>query len=93
MFASCYGQGNPLDEVCRTSGGANFQFFALANGDKYNSNLKLVDPLPLDVPVIQGAIVHQVAPDKFLHPVLALRRYLDSIGGQVTEAEFGARDV
>jgi sulfur-oxidizing protein SoxB len=77
VFASCYGQGNPLDEVCRTSGGANFRFFALANGDQYNSKLSLVDPLPLDVPVIQGAIVHQVAPDNFLHPVAALRRYLD----------------
>ena len=90
VFASCYGQGNPLDEVCRTSGGANFRFFALADGDDYNSPISLVDPQPLNVPVIQGAIVHQVAPDNFLHPVAALRRYLDSIGGLVTEGQYGA---
>ena len=90
VFASCYGQGNALDEVCRTSGGANFRFISLADGDNFNSALSLVDPLPLNVPVIQGAIVHQLAPDNFLHPVAALRRYLDNIGGQVTEAQFGA---
>ncbi len=89
VFASCYGQGNPLDEVCRTSGGANFQFFALADGDDYSSPLSLVDPLPLNVPVITGPVVHQLAPDNYLHPVHALRRYLDSIGGQVTAAQFG----
>jgi sulfur-oxidizing protein SoxB len=90
VFASCYGQGNPLDEVCRTSGGANFQFFALANPDDYNSQINVVDPLPLDLPVIQASIIHQIAPDAFLHPVAALRRYLDSIGNLVTDAQFGA---
>jgi len=91
VFASCYGQGNALDEVCRTSGGANFRFFALASGDNYTSNISLVEPLPLSVPVIQGAIVHQVAPDNFLHPGHILRRYLDSLPGRlVTEADFGA---
>jgi sulfur-oxidizing protein SoxB len=91
VFASCYSQGNPLDEVCRTSGGANFRLFALANGDDYRSAITLADPLPLDVPVIQGAIVHQVAPVNFLHPVAALRRYLDTLPGRlVTEAQFGA---
>jgi S-sulfosulfanyl-L-cysteine sulfohydrolase len=91
VFASCYGQGNPLDEVCRTSGGANFRFFALRNGDNYNGPISVVDPLPLDVPVIQGSIIHQVAPDNFLHPVAALRRYLDnSISNLVTYEQFGA---
>ncbi len=91
VFASCYGHGNPLDEVCRTSGGANFRFFALADGDDYSSALALVDPQPLNGPVIQGARVQQVAPDNFLHPVHALRRYLDSLPGRmVSEAQFGA---
>jgi sulfur-oxidizing protein SoxB len=90
VFASCYGQGNPLDEVCRTSGGANFEFFEMANGDDYTKPISLVDPKPLNLPVIMGAVVHQVAPNNFLHPVAALRRYLDSIGGLVTEAQFGA---
>jgi 2',3'-cyclic-nucleotide 2'-phosphodiesterase (5'-nucleotidase family) len=90
VFASCYGQGNPLDEVCRTSGGANFQFFELADADKYNSDISLVSPKDLNnVPVITGPVVHQLAPDKYLHPVHALRRYLDKIGGEVREADFG----
>jgi hypothetical protein len=34
--------------------------------------------------------VKQVAPNNFLHPVHALRRYLDSLPGNiVTEAQFG----
>jgi sulfur-oxidizing protein SoxB len=90
VFASCYGHGNPLDEVCRTGGGANFQFFELADGDDYRSPISLVDPKPLNLPAITGPVVHQLAPDKYLHPVHALRRYLDSIGRQVTEAQFGA---
>jgi sulfur-oxidizing protein SoxB len=90
VFASCYGQGNPLDEVCRTSGGANFQFFELADPDDYNSQINVVDPKVLTVPVIKGASIQQVAPDAFLHPVAALRRYLDSIGNLVTNAQFGA---
>jgi len=89
VFASCYGMGNPLDDVCRTGGGANFQFFALDDGKDYTSPLHLVDPQPLTLPVIMGPVVHQVAPDNYLHPVNALRRYLDSIGGQVTAAQFG----
>jgi len=89
VFASCYGMGNPLDEVCRTSGGANFQFFDLADGDDYSSAINLVDPQPLNLPVIMGPVVHQLAPDNYLHPVHALRRYLDSIGGEVTAADFG----
>ena len=94
VFASCYGHGNPLDEVCRTSGGANFRFFALEDGDDYSSPLSLVEPLPLTGPVIVGANVQQVAPDHFLHPVHALRRYLDSLpDNTVTEAQFGTGRV
>jgi sulfur-oxidizing protein SoxB len=90
VFASCYGMGNPLDDVCRTGGGANFEFFELADGNDYTSPINVVDPKPLTLPIIMGPVVHQLAPDNYLHPVHALRRYLDSIGGMVTEAQFGA---
>ena len=94
-FASCYGHGNPLDEVCRTGGGSGFQFFALADPDNYASTISLVDPVnDPNVPVLVGATVQQVAPDNFLHPVHALRRYLDSLSyNQVTEAQFGVGRV
>ena len=43
--------------------------------------------------VIQGASIQQVAPDNFLHPVAALRRYLDEIGNVVSNAQFGTGRV
>lgn len=90
VFASCYGHGNPLDEVCRTGGGANFKFFELEDAYDYSSDIGLVDPVN-DMDIIVGAMVKQVAPDNFLHPVHALRRYLDSLpDNRVTEAVFGA---
>lgn len=93
VFASCYGHGNPMDEVCRTGGGANFKFFQLADGDDYTSAITLADPLATEG-IITGPIVKQVAPDHFLHPVYALRRYLDSLPGrEVTEAQFGVGRV
>ena len=94
-FASCYGHGNPLDEVCRTGGGSNFQFFALDDPNIYDSTISLVDPVnDPDTPVIVGAKVQQVAPDTFLHPVHVLRRYLDSLDdGVVTEEQFGVGRV
>ncbi len=85
VFASCYGHGNPLDDVCRTGGGANFKFFELADANDYASTIILVDPVNTEG-VIIGATVKQVAPDNFLHPVHALRRYLDDLlGNTVTE--------
>ena len=96
VFASCYGHGNPLDEVCRTGGGANHKFFQLADADDYTSAISLAEPVNKEG-VIVGATVLQVAPDNFLHPVHALRRYLDTLPawedtdyGTVTEAQFGA---
>lgn len=90
VFASCYGHGNPLDEVCRTGGGANFKFFELANADDYSSDISLTGPVNSEN-VIVGSTVLQVAPNNFLHPVHAIRRYLDSLPGKtVTEAQFGA---
>ena len=95
VFASCYGHGNPLDDVCRTGGGANHKFFELSNAYDYRSTISLVDPVNKEG-VIVGAAVKQVAPDNFLHPVHALRRYLDSLPDQttdgygiVTDAQFG----
>ncbi|HHJ15334.1 MAG TPA: hypothetical protein ENJ80_01405 [Gammaproteobacteria bacterium] len=90
VFASCYGHGNPLDDVCRTGGGANHKFFQLADPDDYTSAITLADPVNSEG-VIVGPVVKQVAPDNFLHPVHALRRYLDSLpNNTVTEAQFGA---
>ena len=93
VFASCYGHGNALDEVCRTSGGANHKFFQLADGNDYRSEITLADPVN-KVSVITGAKVKQVAPDNYLHPVHALRRYLDSLPNHtVTNAQFGVGRV
>ncbi|MBE9567855.1 MAG: 5'-nucleotidase C-terminal domain-containing protein, partial [Proteobacteria bacterium] len=90
VFASCYGHGNPLDDVCRTGGGAHHKFFQLADGADYTSDITLADPVNSEG-VIIGAAVKQVAPDNYLHPVHALRRYLDSLpGNTVTDAKFGA---
>ena len=89
VFASCYGHGNPLDDVCRTGGGANFKFFQLEDADDYTSEITLAGPVNTEG-VIMGPVVKQVAPDNFLHPVHALRRYLDSLtDNTVTEAQFG----
>lgn len=89
VFASCYGHGNALDEVCRTGGGANHKFFQLANADDYSSEITLAEPVN-KVNIITGPTVKQVAPNNFLHPVHALRRYLDSLqDNTITEAQFG----
>ena len=93
VFASCYGHGNALDEVCRTGGGANHKFFQLADADDYSSEITLADPVN-KVGIITGARVKQVAPDNYLHPVHALRRYLDSLPeNTVTAAQFGVGRV
>ena len=95
-FASCYGHGNALDEVCRTGGGSNFQFFALADPNVYDSTISLVPPVnDPTVPVIVGPTVQQVAPDNFLHPVHVLRTYLKHWlpGNEVTAAQFGVGRV
>jgi len=82
IFASCYGHGNALDEVCRTGGGANHMFFELSDPDDYNSTINLVGPKNTNN-VIVGVAVKQVAPDSYLHPVHALRRYIDSLPGHL----------
>ncbi len=91
VFASCYAHGDAIDRVCRTGGGSEHLFFELKNASDYGSKIKLVEPVN-DLNVVVGASVKQVAPDRFLHPVHVLRRYLDDIG-TVTESQFGVRRV
>ena len=79
--------GDAIDRVCRTGGGSDHLFFELKDGSDYASKIKLVAPVN-DLNVVVGASVKQVAPDRFLHPVHVLRRYLDAIG-TVTDAQFG----
>jgi sulfur-oxidizing protein SoxB len=86
VFASCYAHGDAIDRVCRTGGGSGHQFFELKDGRDYASKIKLVDPVN-DLNIVAGATIKQVAPDRFLHPVHALRRYLDEIG-TVKETDF-----
>ena len=89
VFASCYGHGNPLDDVCRTGGGANFKYFELGDGKDYTSGITLADPA-ITEGVIVGPMVNRVAPLNFLHPVHAMRLYLDDLlDNTVTYSDFG----
>ncbi|VAW80330.1 hypothetical protein MNBD_GAMMA15-1383 [hydrothermal vent metagenome] len=78
LFASCFPHGDALDRVCRTNGGVNHQFFELADADNYASGISLVGPLN-STGIIIGPRVKQVAPDRFVHAVHLMRRYLDSL--------------
>lgn len=95
-LASCYPHGNPVDEVCRTTGARNVRFiqgtqraggpvdpwgnrpldpfggFAIVN--PVNSE-NIFDPVRN---ALGGPLFLKVAPDNFVHPVDALRRYLAS---------------
>lgn len=84
-FASCYPQGDPIDRVCRTFGGVDHQFFELADADDYRSGITLVPPRN-STDIINGPRIKQVAPDRFVHPVHMLRRYLDSLPGKTVTA-------
>jgi sulfur-oxidizing protein SoxB len=76
VFASCYAHADPIDQVCRTGGGANHRFFQLDDANDYSSDITVVPPVN-DEQIIVGTAIKQVAPDRFLHPVHILRRYLD----------------
>lgn len=91
IFASCYAQADPIDNVCRTGGGSGHLFFELKDAGDYGSKIKLVSPVN-DLKLITGTTIKQVAPDRFLHPVHILRRYLDEIS-TVTEADYGVGRV
>lgn len=84
-FASCFPHGDALDRVCRTNGGNNHQFFQLADADDYSSAITLTAPLN-DANIITGPVLKQVAPDRYVHPVHLLRRYLDSLPGNIVTA-------
>jgi len=93
VFSSCYGHGNPLDTVCRTGGGAGFKFFELADAANYSSALSLVEPVNKEK-IQVGPRIKQVAPNRYLHPVHIMRRYLDSLPNQmITQAQFSVGRV
>jgi len=108
-LASCYPHGNPIDEVCRTSGATNVRFMngtqqagctnpaTFSNGVSNcqldmsvlpdivapANSASIFDPVRFGngVPVPKGGsqtgpLFLKVAPDNFVHPVDALRRYL-----------------
>lgn len=97
-LASCYPHGNPIDEVCRTSGATNMRFIDGSRetsgptdifGNRQlnvNGTYSIVAPINSEnifdpvrfnngVPP-NGPLFLKVAPDNFVHPVDALRRYL-----------------
>ncbi|TCK19550.1 2',3'-cyclic-nucleotide 2'-phosphodiesterase (5'-nucleotidase family) [Thiogranum longum] len=108
-LASCYPHGNPIDEVCRTSGATNVRFI---NGTRettgptdvfgnrqldVNGSYAIVapansenifDPVRFNNGVNPtGPLFLKVAPDNFVHPVDALRRYLAN--NDVTTVQHG----
>ena len=77
--------GEALDRICRTSGGSNHLFFELADADDYSSSISLVPAINTEA-IITGPRVKQVLPDRFVHPVHMMRRYLDSLPGRTVTA-------
>jgi hypothetical protein len=89
IFGSCYGHSSPLGQVCRTEGGSNPVFFELIDPDDYRSAVVIADPVNSEK-ILGFGPPKQVAPDRFIHPVHTLRRYLDSLpNNRITEAQFG----
>lgn len=101
-MASCYPHGNPIDEVCRTSGASNLRFMNgtretnCASPDTFgncqldvNGYVAIVNPLATSniYDPARTPIFLRVTPDNFVHPVDALRKYLP--GHTITTAEFG----
>jgi len=97
-LASCYPHGNPVDEVCRTSGASNLRFMVGTQETDgpddgmpfHNRQLDINGSFSVTQPVNTeniwdpvrfangGPLFLKVAPDHFVHPVDALRRYLAS---------------
>jgi sulfur-oxidizing protein SoxB len=103
-LASCYPHGNPMDEVCRTTGATNLRFISAPQEgagpvDIFgNRQLNMAGPFTVapstltdaDLPVFDPArtpIFRKVAPNGFVHPVDALKRYLP--GNPVTVGSHG----
>lgn len=99
IIASCYGHTFAIGRSCRTEGGANMLFYQLANGDDYTSAISTVDPIPtpggaaLIDNKTPGSPIYRVAPNNYVHPVHALRRYLDNHGGLISESAHGTGRV
>lgn len=92
VFASCYAHGDAIDRVCRTGGGSEHRFFALADATDYTSEVSIVNPVNPPSAFPPGSPVKRVAPYKFVHPVHLLRRHLDRIG-TVEDAIYGVGRV
>jgi 2',3'-cyclic-nucleotide 2'-phosphodiesterase (5'-nucleotidase family) len=92
IIASCYGHTFPIGLSCRTNGGANMMFYTMDDVDDYESPLGYVTPLQSDGLIDnrpgQGAVAGRAAPDNFVHPIHALRLYLDKIG-VIADADYG----
>lgn len=108
-LASCYPHGNPIDEVCRTSGASNMRFMAgtrettgptdvfgnrqldmRGNAGTY-SVVAPANSEDIFDPTRTPALV-KVAPDNFVHPIDALRWYLEEGvpgGNDITTATHG----
>ena len=87
-LVSCYPHGNPVDEACRTSGAFNFRFMSGTPGVNGEIGAPYTNVPPLNTSAIldpnrTGDVVHQAAPDTFVHPVDILREYL--LAGNVVD--------
>jgi len=104
-LASCYPHGNPVDEVCRTSGAFNVRFL---NGTRETTGpTDVFGNRQMDMAVTPSIVLPEnsenifdptrtpvflkVAPDNFVHPIDALRWYLsdDYQGNDITTAVHG----
>jgi 2',3'-cyclic-nucleotide 2'-phosphodiesterase (5'-nucleotidase family) len=108
-LASCYPHGNPIDEVCRTSGAFNVRFVAGTQettgptdvfGNRQLDMSGSADTFSIVAPVnsenifdpTRTPVLLKVAPDNFVHPIDALRWYLQegvTGGNKVTSATHG----
>ena len=104
-LASCYPHGNPVDEVCRTSGAFNLRFLdgtreTTGVTDVFgNRQLDMATAPAIVAPAntenifdpTRTPIFIKVAPDNFVHPVDALRWYLSAAyqGNDITTAVHG----
>ncbi len=95
IIASCYGHTFPIGRSCRAEGGANTVFFALSDPEDYTSAIMTEDPIPTPngAPLIDNKTpkspIFRAAPDNYMHPIHALRRYLDEIGNVISEYNHG----
>lgn len=73
-------------------GSTNIIFFELDDGDDYSQGIDFTKPLATEGLIInqpgQHTVAARAAPDDYLHPIHALRMYLDDIG-VITDVEYG----